>query len=233
MITTFRVVILVAFALALIMFFQLWRVESISALAPEETLEEATEDIFERVSGDFSTAIKEIAVAIITAESHFRNECNKEYGCLGGIGLFQIVQSTFDEQCEGDVYDVEDNVRCGFKLLERGDYWRWSQSFDEWVQKLKPRDIPVACSCIKAARLFGAELPLNTNASELKPNTTIFEGVLALFSYDKSDHAATVTKIGDSSFSVLEGNYIKCKMIEREVDFNDPFLKGFYDPQLL
>jgi len=42
----------------------------------------------------------ELALKIANCESSFRNIVNEEYGAVGGIGIFQIVQSTFDEAVE-------------------------------------------------------------------------------------------------------------------------------------
>lgn len=74
----------------------------------------------------------ELAIGIAKCESNFRNVCNERYGCRSGISIFQIVKTTFDEQCEGDVYDVKDNIDCALKMMSRGEYWRWDSSSKCW-----------------------------------------------------------------------------------------------------
>jgi len=77
---------------------------------------------------------------IAKAESQYKNVCNKQYGCGAGIGIFQIVQTTFDENCEGSPYDIKDNIVCGIKMIKNGDYWRWSQSKHVWIHNI-PEEI--------------------------------------------------------------------------------------------
>lgn len=78
----------------------------------------------------------ELPLEIARAESQYKNVCNKQYGCSAGIGIFQIVQTTFDENCEGSPYDVKDNIKCGIKMIKDGDTWRWSQSIHVWSQNI-------------------------------------------------------------------------------------------------
>lgn len=97
-------------------------------------------------------------------------------------------------------------------------------------KKKKLVENSIYCSCIKTARAAGIAIPMGTDAKDLQPNTTPEEGVLALFSYTKDDHAAYVTKIREHGFWVLEGNYEKCRRTIRFVDWDDPHIRGFYTP---
>ena len=81
----------------------------------------------------------ELPLEIARAESQYKNVCNKQYGCSAGIGIFQIVQTTFDENCEGSPYDVKDNIKCGIKMIKDGDTWRWSQSMHVWSQHISEK----------------------------------------------------------------------------------------------
>lgn len=202
----------------------------------KEVTEETNEEIFDRIAEGHSQYLKIIARAIVEAESQFVNVCNVEEGCVAGIGIFQIVQSTFDEQCGGDVYDAEDNILCGFKMLENEEYWRWGESADVWTTLMEPMYMPYQCSCIKTARHRGFDLPLGTNAEDLEGNTTPRMGVLALFTYvdddgNTIDHAGEVIRIelGEPGFWVSDGNFRRCRLMERFIYWIDPSLRGFGD----
>lgn len=176
----------------------------------------------------------ELPLAIVEAESQFKNICNSE-GCEYGIGIFQIVQSTFDEQCEGDVYNEEDNINCGIKLLKQGDYWRWEQSKDKWFPKIatSTRDnISFLCSCMAGLNAWGLKIP--GNARELTPNTSPAIGRVALFKYNEGKdvndfHAALITGFTKNGFKIKETNFKKCRYTERFISWNDKFLRGFYE----
>jgi hypothetical protein len=85
----------------------------------------------------------------------------------------------------------------------------------------------IYCSCIKTARSLCANIPPGTNAWDIEPNTTPAVGVLALFSYPKADHVACVVYIGQHGFSVVEGNYERCEITRRFIEWDDPSLRGF------
>ncbi len=93
---------------------------------------ETVEETFHRIAEEYDVHARKIGHAITRAESDFRNICNTE-GCRYGIGPMQIVKSTFEEQCIGDVFNAEDNIRCGMILVERRELWRWKQSAHRWL----------------------------------------------------------------------------------------------------
>jgi len=72
-----------------------------------------------------------LALRIANAESEFVNKCNTG-GCRYGIGVFQIVQTTFNEQCQGNIYNNADNINCAIKMMSKNQYWRWNQSKSCW-----------------------------------------------------------------------------------------------------
>lgn len=74
----------------------------------------------------------ELALAIAEAESDFRNICNEKYGCSRGIGVYQIGQTTFDEQCEGNIFENKNNIDCAISMMSQNQYWRWKQSYGKW-----------------------------------------------------------------------------------------------------
>lgn len=85
----------------------------------------------------------------------------------------------------------------------------------------------VYCSCVKTVRLYGAEIPLGTNAEDLIPNATPQAGGLALFQYTNTSHVAYVIVLQEEGFWVWEGNYRECEKTARFVEWDDPFLVGF------
>ena len=48
-------------------------------------------------------------------------------------GIYQFINKTFKDFCEGDVYNAEDNIRCGIKLLSEGGLSHWT--IDKKVKK--------------------------------------------------------------------------------------------------
>jgi len=73
----------------------------------------------------------ELAVRIAEAESDFRNICCYK-GCEFGEGIYQFEPITWEEQCEGEVDNIQDNIDCAIKLFSRDEYWRWNSSRSEW-----------------------------------------------------------------------------------------------------
>lgn len=86
-----------------------------------QPLEVASFIVFEAERQDADALL---ALAIAKAESDFVNQCNKN-GCRYGIGPFQIIRSTFFKNCEGDVFDASDNIKCGIKLLKEDGPKHW------------------------------------------------------------------------------------------------------------
>ena len=89
----------------------------------------------------------------------------------------------------------------------------------------------IECSCVRYTRSLGLQIPYNTDAINIKPNTRISIGVGALF-LEEEGHIAFVTKINEEGFWIDEAGYEKCKSTKRFIKFNDPYNKliGFYKP---
>lgn len=173
----------------------------------------------------------EVPVAIASAESQFQNVCNKEKGCVAGIGIYQIVQSTFDEQCVGSPYNIIDNVRCGVKMIAEGQYWRWKSSISKWLptlSELTKEKIEALCSCVSGLRSFGITMP--PTASILYNSAPQVGGVI-LFSYNSTKHWALIIEMTPEYYIIKETNYFPCRYSERKVDRKDPTIYGFYDPE--
>ncbi|NQU99361.1 MAG: hypothetical protein HQ538_01365 [Parcubacteria group bacterium] len=87
--------------------------------------------IYAKEIDNYDTYIGVIADKIAWCETRFRNIPNSQ-GTRYGIGVFQFVQSTWDEQCEGDVWNEYDNIRCALQLIKKGQLWRWNMSKHCW-----------------------------------------------------------------------------------------------------
>jgi len=71
-------------------------------------------------------------------ESGYDSEvCNAEFGCIAGMGLWQIIPSTL-KYCEKklgrelDAFNAEDNNDCGLWLLENEGDRHWEMSKHCW-----------------------------------------------------------------------------------------------------
>lgn len=74
---------------------------------------------------------------IAKCESGLQNIPNKE-GPTFGVGPFQFISSTWNNLCEGDIWNAEDNVKCGVKLIADGQLYHWEPySGSCWLSKSK------------------------------------------------------------------------------------------------
>ena len=72
-----------------------------------------------------------LAYWVAKCESGFQNIPNSN-GKKYGMGVYQFISSTWNNRCEGDVWNVEDNVKCGTKLLGLGEVSHWGTQNTEW-----------------------------------------------------------------------------------------------------
>lgn len=86
----------------------------------------------------------------------------------------------------------------------------------------------VECSCIRTIRSLGIELPFDTDAKDLQPNTDLAVDVIAIFRTKDYSHVGLVTEIKEDGFLIKEGNYVECRITERFIKFGDYRLIGFY-----
>ena len=47
-------------------------------------------------------------------------------------GIFQFLESTWEENCVGDVLDPIANIRCGVRLISSGGVGAWQESYSCW-----------------------------------------------------------------------------------------------------
>jgi len=108
----------------------------------EPTVEDSAEmnDIIRMIEfwSDQYGVDEQLSKKIAFCESGFNNVCNYKFGCTGGMGIFQIVRSTFDETRErmglapSDPMNVRDNIQAGIWLISQGELWRWDPSVKCW-----------------------------------------------------------------------------------------------------
>jgi len=125
-------------------------------------------------------------------------------------GLVHINKNYYPEEFK-NCYDDMFSLRFAAKLIADG---RESQF--------------TSCNCFQFVRIFTPKLPRLTK--DVKPNTTISKGVVAIFSYKGVPHYATVTALGKDTFTVREAHFQPCKTGTREIKYNDKNIKGFYSP---
>lgn len=103
---------------------------------------------------------------------------------------------------------------------------------EEWSEKeasvLESIDSSVYCSCVLTARAYGVNIPFNTDARDLKPNSPPAIGGLVLLSYPKAEHVATIVALGPDSMKVVEGNMRHCQRDERWIAYTDYHIRGFW-----
>jgi len=86
----------------------------------------------------------------------------------------------------------------------------------------------IRCSCIRAVRSWGVELPYGISVEDMEPNTGIEIGAVAIFNEKDGGHIGIVTKIGKKGFYIKESNYVECEITERWISFEDNRLIGYY-----
>jgi len=86
------------------------------------------------------------------------------------------------------------------------------------------------CSCVKLARRHIPALPPIRTPGDITPNTTPFVGAAVLLKYGAVHHIAVITAINENSFSIIESNYKRCQITEREIRYDDPRIRGFWKP---
>ena len=79
-------------------------------------------------------------------------------------------------------------------------------------------------NCFSYVSLF-VKLP---KMSEILPNTTPFVGAVAIFNYNGVKHIAYIKELHADGFIVKEANYRPAVVDEREVNWNDKALVGFW-----
>jgi len=198
-----------------------------------ELTTESTQDEVQRLVGAYGASERdiEIGLAIQQAENPNNERCNLN-GCKYGIGAFQIVQSTFDEQCFGSPYILEDNIKCGMQMIENDEIWRWRQSMYDmpnhqgWLSRLSTTTrtyVENLCQCVTYARNQGLDLPRVKKADDLVSNTYPFIGAGVLFD---SNHIGVLRAFIEGGIRVESGNCDnRCRVCVKDYKWED--VRGF------
>jgi len=193
--------------------------------------------------------VAELAIAIHLAENINNEVCNSN-GCRYGISSMQIVQSTFDEQCQGDVYNEDDNIKCGLKMIANKELWRWKQSAYDmpnhkgWLNRLSTTTREYAleilndrelmtCSCVALMRELGHTFPRIPDPSYLEPNSFPFVGGLILLDLELP-HIGHIVALGAEYVYYKERILIngQCLTRENKIEYVSSKLRGFFQSPL-
>lgn len=174
--------------------------------AIEQTVEvkapETMHQIIERVSTELEFD-KDIVHAVIDTETGHTWDCTL-VGQAGEEGCYQIIRKYHDV----DPLNFEEATRYFINQYKEGREYLWT-----------------GCSCTSTARVLGAKLPRG-NAIDLIPNIDIpVVGGVVVFDYG---HVAYVEKVTPEGIYVREGNYEKCRITRRLLEWNRTDVKGYY-----
>lgn len=88
---------------------------------------------------------------------------------------------------------------------------------------------PIACSCVKSARLVFSTLPRG-DARDFKPNTTMDKGDIAILDYNGVRHLTVYKPSPMGLITRSEGNYRRCEIVSRVIPWEEvnEHLIGFY-----
>lgn len=168
------------------------------------TVQEHARAIAEEYDVPFSTM-----EAIIEIESNWGEKMEGDGG--KSCGLVHIHSDYFPEEFKR-CYDNDFSLRFLAQKIKEGKEYLWT-----------------TCSCMQTAKALGVKLPRG-NASDLKPNTNYpHVGGVIILKY-KEFHAAVIKKVTAGGIYVKEGNFEKCRITERRIDWNDPKIVGYYYP---
>ena len=150
---------------------------------------------------------RETADNLITCESQW--DINATNG--NDRGLLQINSYWHPEVSDEVAYNPLEASRWAFKRIEDGYLYEY-----------------VCANCyayIKA--YFYKDLPL---MNEIVPNSVPFESAVVIMRYGNIDHLAYLDHFTATGMWIKEANYEPAKISERELQFDDPHLIGFFDP---
>lgn len=80
-----------------------------------------------QVLGSFTDNLKETLHKLALCESGDNEKAinPRDTNGLPSFGLFQFQKTTFQENCEGDIFSRTDQTNCAAKLIKQGEAWRW------------------------------------------------------------------------------------------------------------
>lgn len=75
-----------------------------------------------------------LPMEVARAESGFNPLAKNKHSTASGV--FQFIRSTWAENCEGDVFNADDNVRCAVRMIGEGGIRHWDASKHVWGKRL-------------------------------------------------------------------------------------------------
>lgn len=175
---------------------------------------ETIEDMITRIADEEGIS-RETLYNLANSESKL--EANPEGHNDGGkaAGIVQIHYETWGFTKE-QVLDPEFSLRFAAEHIKKGDAWKyWS---------------PMNCyTYLKYA--LKVSLP---KMAQIVPSSFVpVAGAVAVFNYSGNvKHVALVRSVNGRSFTVKEANFKAGLVGERTISLDDPFLAGFYYPQM-
>lgn len=87
------------------------------------------------------------------------------------------------------------------------------------------------CSCVSYARYkTGINVgPIGVARNHPVNSIVPVVGGLAVFGGSSTGHLVAVVALGPETFRIAEYNHVPCKYSERDIRYDDPLLKGFYN----
>lgn len=178
-----------------------------------EEIEETLEEKSDRIALEFGVSTTTVR-AIVDSETGGTWNPNQEGDGGMSCGLASI-HSTYhpDITCE-QAKDPEFALRFIAQVVKDGNEWR------EFTM----------CSCIQAAKVFGAKIPPRTSADDFVSNSSFpVVGGLVIFRYGTVYHVAVVRGISQEGIFIKEGNKVKCSATARTISWNDSHIIGYWN----
>lgn len=102
-------------------------------ISHEKTKSNDPIDLIRRIGEElgYSNEVILTMIKIARVESTFKPYAKNPVSTASG--LFQITRGTFNGSCKGDVFDVETNIRCAYKLYSKRGFQPWYSSSKNWL----------------------------------------------------------------------------------------------------
>lgn len=176
--------------------------------APIEIHDLTLQEKAEMVAEQFDISTSTLA-ALITSESHWDASADNGHD----RGLVQISREYHPEISDYEAFDPDFALAWAAERIKNGH-------IDEWV----------SCNCYLYTKLFVPVLP---RTKDLKPNSPVRVGAVAIYNYNGVPHYAYVTKVqNDPIYGHWEKstNLKPCTPYTRFVPEDNRFLVGYWYP---
>lgn len=108
-----------------------------------------------------------------------------------------------------------------------------SQRYKDWQKseelKLKNKKVGGFCSCVIFAKaLTGYNSPVGAARNWPKNTTEPTVGGVVVTRESRVGHVAVITAIDGESFTIVEGNYLRCRKTIRTLNKSNPVILGYW-----